>query len=222
MLIQKYFLLLTLVGRYRFFRPQTIAQVSLQLVYLVANIFYTSFRVSIIKEASVRAGHLLLINIIPAYFRFHLSFIYDLLGVLLATYYIFYAFIRTISILLGLLYILIYITSKPSFNIGQLQQIFRLIVSAAISNKSALLILFIGNHIYSLVIYPIAARISATIIRSLPLLLLGVSGCYYLRPLKIYPFLVETSPHLPTYLQLYIYSYVYFRGYYYSILKYYY
>lgn len=158
----------------------------------------------------------------PAYFRFHLNFICDLLGVLLATYYVFYAFIGTMSILLGLLYVLIYTTSKPSFNVGQLQQIFRLIISAAISNKSTLLILFIGNRVYSLVAYPVAARISATIIRSLPSLLLGVSGRRHLRPLKIYPFLVETSPYLPTYLQLYIYSYVRFRGYYYSILKYYY
>ena len=157
-----------------------------------------------------------------AYFRFHLSFIYDLLGVLLATYRVFHVFIRTISILLRLLHVLIYTTSKPSFNVGQLQQIFRLIVSAAISNKSTLLILFTGNRVYSLVTYPIAARISATVVRSLPLLLLGVSGYYRLRPLEIYPFLVEASPYLPTYLQLYICSYVRFRVYYYSILKYYY
>ena len=117
-LIRKYFLLLTLVGRHRFFRPWTVAQVSLQVVYLVANIFYASFRVSTIKEASVRAGYLSLFNIMPAYFRFHLSFIYDLLGVLLATYRVFHAFIRTISILLRLLHVLIYTTSKPSFNVG--------------------------------------------------------------------------------------------------------
>lgn len=96
---------------------------------------------------------------------------------------------------------------------------FRLIVSAAISNKSALLILFIGNRVYGLVTYPVAARISAAVVRSLPLLLLSVSGRRRLYPLETCPFLVETSPYLPAYLQLYIYSYVRFRGCYYSILK---
>ncbi len=93
-LIRKYFLLLTLVGRHRFFGPWTFAQVSLQLVYLVANIFSASFRVSTAKEASVRAGHISLINMMPAYFGFHLSFICDMLGVSLATYRLFHASTR--------------------------------------------------------------------------------------------------------------------------------
>ena len=68
------------------------------------------------------------------------------------------------------------------------------------SNKSTLLILFIGNRIYSLVTYPIATRILAAVVRSLLSLLPGVSGRRRLRPMEIYPFLVETSPYLPTYL----------------------
>jgi len=96
---------------------------------------------------------------------------------------------------------------------------FGLIVSAAVSNKSALLILFTGNRVYSLVTYPVAARISAAVVRSLPSLSLSVSGRRRLRPLKICPFSVETSPYLPAHLQLYICSYVRFRGCYYSISK---
>ncbi len=218
-LIRKYFLLLTLVGRHRFFGPWTVAQVSLQVVYLVANIFCASFRVSTVKEASVRAGHLSLFNIMPAYFGFHLSFICDLLGVSLATYRVFHASTGTISVLLGLLHVLIYATSKPSFNVGQLWQMFGLIVSAAVSNKSALLILFTGNRVYGLVTYPVAARISAAVVRSLPSLSLSVSGRRRLRPLETCPFSVETSPYLPAHLQLHICSYVRFRGCYYSISK---
>ncbi len=119
-LIRKYFLLLTLVGRHRFFEPWTFAQVSFQLVYLVVNIFCASFRVSTVKEASVRAGHLSLINIIPAYFGFHLSFICNMLSVLLATYRLFHAFTGTISILFRLLHVLIHAASKPSFKVSEL------------------------------------------------------------------------------------------------------
>lgn len=96
---------------------------------------------------------------------------------------------------------------------------FGLIVSAAVSNKSALLILFTGNRVYSLVAHPVAARISAAVVRSLPSLSPGISGRRRLRPLEIYPFLVETSPHLPAYLQLHICSYVRFEGCYHSVSK---
>ena len=118
-LIRKHFLLFTLMGRHRFLGPWTFAQVSLQLVYLVVNIFYANFKVSTAKEASVRAGYLSLINIILAYFRFYLSFIYDMLSVSLATYRLFHASIRTMFVLFELLHVLIHTTSKPSLNVGE-------------------------------------------------------------------------------------------------------
>jgi len=163
-LIRKYFLLLTLVGRHRFFGPWTFAQVSFQLVYLVANIFCASFRVSTAKEASVRAGHLSLINMMPAYFGFHLSFICNMLGVSLATYRLFHASTGTMSVLFGLLHVLIHAASKPSFKVGESWQMFGLIVSVAASNKSALLIFLSGNRVYGLVAPPVAALISAAVV----------------------------------------------------------
>ncbi len=139
-LVRKYFLLPMLVGRHRFLGPWTTAQVSFQLVYLAANIFCASFRVSTAKQASVRAGHLSLINMIPAYFGFHLSFICDMLGVSLATYRLFHASTGTMSVLLGLLHVLIHAAGKPSVKVGESWQMFGLIVSDAASNKSVLLI----------------------------------------------------------------------------------
>jgi len=117
-LIRKYFLLLTLVGRHRFFGPWNFAQVSLQLVYLVANIC-ASFRVSTAKEASVRAGHLSLINMMPAYFGFHLSFICDMLGVSLATYRLIHASTGTMSVLFGLLHVLIHASQQAELQSGR-------------------------------------------------------------------------------------------------------
>ena len=118
-LIQKYFLLLTLVRRHRFFGPWTFAQVSFQLIYLIANIFCASFGVSTAKEAGVRAAHLSLINMMPTYFEFHLSFICDLLRVSLTTYRLFHAFTGIMSVLFELLHVLIHATSKPSFKVNE-------------------------------------------------------------------------------------------------------
>ena len=110
LLIQKDFLFLTLVGRHRFFGLWAFAQVSFQLVYLVTNILYASFKVSTAKEASVRAGHLSLIKMMSAYFGFHLSSICDMLSVSLATYQLFHASTGTMSVLF-------HGTSKPSFKV---------------------------------------------------------------------------------------------------------
>ena len=137
---------------------------SFQLIYLVANIFCASFRVSTAKEASVRAAHLSLINMMPAYLGFHLSFICDLLGVSLATYRLFHASTGTMSVLFGLLHVLIHATSKPSFKVGEPWQMFGLIVSVAASNKSVLLISLPGNRVYGLVAPPVTATISATVV----------------------------------------------------------
>lgn len=137
---------------------------SLQLIYLVANIFCASFRVPTAKEASVRTAHLSLINMMPAYFGFHLSFICDLLGVSLAKYRLFHASTGTMSVLFGLPHVLIHATSKPSFKVGESWQIFGLIVSFAASNRRALLIFLLGNRVYGLVAPPVNALISAAVV----------------------------------------------------------
>jgi len=92
------------------------------------------------KEASVHAGHLSLINVMPAYDKFHLNFICDLLGVSLATYRLFHTFTGTIFVLFVLLHVLIHAASKPSFEVGESWQMFGLSVSVIASNKRVALI----------------------------------------------------------------------------------
>ena len=75
-----------LVRRHRLFGPWTRAGVLVQLVYITANLFCLSFRVSKISEAGLRAATLSLINMIPLFAGPHLSFVADLLGVSLTTY----------------------------------------------------------------------------------------------------------------------------------------
>ena len=101
----------------------------------MANIFCASFRASTAKKASVHIACLLLINMMPVYFGFHSSLIRDLLGVSLATYRLFHASTGTLAVLL---YVLIDVTGRSSFNVGNPLQMSGLIVSVATSDKSAL------------------------------------------------------------------------------------
>ncbi len=86
-----------------------------------------------------RACHLSLINVMPASFGFHLSFICDMLDVLLATYRLFHASTGTMSVLFRLLHVVIQATSKPSFKVGESWQMFVLISSAIVYIASLLL-----------------------------------------------------------------------------------
>jgi len=54
--------------------------------------------------------------------------------------------------------------------------------------------------VYGLVAPPVAALISAAVVRSLPSLSPGIGGRRRLRPLETCSFSVEASPHLPAHL----------------------
>ncbi len=134
-LLQKYFLLPMLIRRHRFVGPWNPAQISFQLIYLAANVFCASFKVHTAKEVSTRASHLSLINMIPTYFGFHLSFVCDLLNVPLTTYRLFHASTGTMSVLLGLLHVLIHAVGKLTLNFGKSWLMFGLIVSLSVPRK---------------------------------------------------------------------------------------
>jgi len=74
------------IHRYSFLGPWSPADGLVQLIYLTANVFCFSFRVSTISEAGLRAGTLSVINTIPLFAGPHLSFLADQLGVSLRTY----------------------------------------------------------------------------------------------------------------------------------------
>ena len=112
--LHKHVLFPMIVRRHRFLGPWTRAQVLSQLIYLAANIFCLSFRAPNVAQVSVRAGHLSLINMMPAYFGCHLSFICDILGVPLSAYRLFHASTGTMSIVLALLHVVIHVVPKVS------------------------------------------------------------------------------------------------------------
>lgn len=74
------------LSRHRFVGPWTRTSVLLHLFYWAAMGFCCSFRVTNLTDASARAGTLSLINMIPLYSSFHLSFVADMLGISLRAY----------------------------------------------------------------------------------------------------------------------------------------
>ena len=137
-LLRKHILYPFLLRRHRLLGPWTRAQVAYQVIYLAANIFCTCFKVSTASDAATRAGFLSLINMVPAYFGLHLSFICTLLGVSLPSYQVFHRSIGTISVLLSLLHTVINAVGRPLLGIKESKQVFELTVSQCIPNKSIL------------------------------------------------------------------------------------
>ena len=126
-LLRKHFLYPLLLRRHRLLGPWTRAQVAFELIYFAANVFCACFKVSAASDVATRAGHLSLINMVPAYFGFYLSFVCTLLGVSLPIYRLFYTSTGTISIILGVLYTVINAASKPSQGTEGSGQVFKMI-----------------------------------------------------------------------------------------------
>ncbi len=133
-LLRKYFLHPLLLRRHGLLGPWTRAQVAFALIYFAANAFCTCFRVSTASDVATRAGHLSLINMVPAYFGFHLSFICTLLGVSLPRYRLFHASTGTMSIILGVLHAIIDTAGKPSLGTRGSGQAFKLIVGCFLAH----------------------------------------------------------------------------------------
>lgn len=134
-LLRKYFLYPLLLRRHRLLGPWTRAQVASQLIYFAANAFCTCFKISTASDVATRAGHLSLINMVPAYLGFHLSFVCTLLGVSLPTYRLFHASTGTMSIILDLLHAVISAVGKPTLGMKGSGQIFKMIVGCCVPNE---------------------------------------------------------------------------------------
>ena len=133
-LLRKYFQY-PLLRRHRLLGPWTRAQVAFELIYFAANAFCTCFKVSTAGDVATRAGHLSLINMVPAYLGFHLSFVCTLLGVSLSTYRLFHASTGTMSIILGVLHAVISAIGKTSLSTKGSEQIFKMIVSCHVPDE---------------------------------------------------------------------------------------
>jgi len=69
------------------------------------------------------------------YFEFHLSFICDLLDVLLSLYCLFHASTEIMFVLLDLLHVIIHTTDKSSLSRSDFKSLFELIVDHCASQK---------------------------------------------------------------------------------------
>lgn len=110
-LLMKHLLYPRALRRHRFLGPWTRAHVFLQLLYLTVNIFCSTFGVSTIKELRNRTGAVSLINMLPAYFGYHLSSVSDMLGLSIINYRRIRASTGAMSIFLGLFHAVVNVAS---------------------------------------------------------------------------------------------------------------
>ena len=136
MLLQKYVLYFILFKQCCLFRVLTCVQIILQLIYLAANVFYIMFRLSNKREAATCTRYLSLINMILAYFRFYMSFVFNLLDISLFKYYIFHASTKYMFVLLSLLHVIMF--NKPIYLMNETSQLFRLIVGYLLQQSTQL------------------------------------------------------------------------------------
>ncbi len=110
-LLVRRFLYPNVLRWHRFFESYTRAQVLLHLFYLVVNIFCSVFEVFFIKELDTRTRTLLLINMIPSYFDYHLSFVNDMLSLFIINYWRIRASIEVLFVLFDLCYAVVNVAS---------------------------------------------------------------------------------------------------------------
>jgi hypothetical protein len=115
--------------RYRFLGPWSRADVLIQLAYLAINIFLITFGITSFKDAWTRAGTVSVVNLMPLFFGFHLSFLADLLGVSLSTYRRIHRSVGSMSFLVGLFHVLAAVQSNSSYSLDASKNLYGLIVS---------------------------------------------------------------------------------------------
>ena len=116
-----------LIRRHRFLGPWTRSSVLLHFSYLAIIAFCNAFGVKTLDQASMRAGTLSLINTVPLYFGFHISFVADILGFSLQLYKRIHRTIALVSTALGLFHVIVSATSGSSGSLGR-QRVYGLTV----------------------------------------------------------------------------------------------
>ena len=118
-----------LVRRHRLLGPWSRADVLLQVTHFIINIFCMTFRVVSVNDAGVRAGTLVMINLTPLFFGFHLSFLADILGISLTNFRRIHRMMGWMSLLLGVVHALMMIHGDPSFLRDLPKNLYSIIVS---------------------------------------------------------------------------------------------
>lgn len=123
-----YLTYLYLLSRHRFLGPWTRAGVLTQLIYMAANLFSLSYRVSAISQAGLGAGTLSWINMIPLFAGPQIGFLADLLGVSVAAYRYLHRSAGLVSSALFLFHVLTMV-GRGSLPVGTGRGLFGVIVS---------------------------------------------------------------------------------------------
>lgn len=113
----KHFSYPLVLKRHRLLGPLTRAHLFYYVSYLGVNVFCGTFRVSNIADVGTRAGNLSLINVMPSYLAYHLSFMSDMLGLSLRAYRTVHATTGVMSVTLGLVHTGIIIAKKPELKL---------------------------------------------------------------------------------------------------------
>jgi len=103
-LFAKHFSYPLVLERHRLIGPLTRADLFYHVSYMAVNIFCGTFRVSSIADVGTRAGNLSLINVMPSYLAYHLSFMSDMLSLSLRTYRTIHATTGVMSVTLELIH----------------------------------------------------------------------------------------------------------------------
>lgn len=127
--ISKHMTLRLALRRHRFAGPWSRADVLIQLMYLVINLFLIGFRVTSLKQAGQQAGLISMINMVPLFFGFHLSFVADLLGISLTTCRRIHRSTGAMTFVLGLVNMLIGFQSNHTNSLRVSKNLYRVIVN---------------------------------------------------------------------------------------------
>ena len=110
-LLVKHLLYSQVLRRHDFLESWTRAYIFSHLLYLIVNIFCSTFEVFLIKELNNRTRTMSLINMISAYFDYHLSFISDILDLFILDYRRIHASIEVMFVFLDLFYVVVNVVS---------------------------------------------------------------------------------------------------------------
>ena len=122
-LLMRHLLYPRVLRRHRFVGPCTRAQVLAYIVYLAADIICSTLKVSTVRELGTRTGTLSLINMIPAYFGYHLNFVSDILGLSILEYRRIHAWTGVMSVSLGLLHAVVSVASVANLDLESIRRL---------------------------------------------------------------------------------------------------
>lgn len=126
--VDRYLVYPQVLGRHRYIGPWSPADVVLHCSYVAINALCMCFKADSVRTAGLRAGVLSLINAIPFFAGFDMSFMADILGIRLATYRLIHRSAGIMSAVLVLSHVVIALASQADFALNVSGNLWGLIV----------------------------------------------------------------------------------------------